>query len=296
MMIGNLVQNQFSAARNWPFGSAASFIVMALVLARGHALSPGEGPGPGRRPRRWAPGCRAGSSASRAGWSTSSCTLPILVLVVFSFNDSKFSVELGGFTLDWYHRLLERPDILRGLKASLIVGGAVHRDLGRAGHADGPGPGPAPVPRTDGARGLPLCPDRHAGDRGRDLAPHPLRAGRRCRSGLTTIIIAHVAFSISFVVIVVLARLEGMDQNLEEAAMILGRRRDHHLLEGDGAPAVAGHPVGRPAGLHHVVRRLRDHLVRVGVRAPRRCRSWSTGWCAGTSSRASTRSAPSSCW
>lgn len=32
MMIGNLVQNQFTAARNWPFGSAASFIVMALVL------------------------------------------------------------------------------------------------------------------------------------------------------------------------------------------------------------------------------------------------------------------------
>jgi spermidine/putrescine transport system permease protein len=32
MMVGNLVQNQFSAARNWPFGSAASFIVMALVL------------------------------------------------------------------------------------------------------------------------------------------------------------------------------------------------------------------------------------------------------------------------
>ena len=32
MMIGNLVQNQFSAARNWPFGSAASFIVMTLVL------------------------------------------------------------------------------------------------------------------------------------------------------------------------------------------------------------------------------------------------------------------------
>jgi spermidine/putrescine transport system permease protein len=33
IMIGNLVQNQFSSARNWPFGSAASFIVMALVLA-----------------------------------------------------------------------------------------------------------------------------------------------------------------------------------------------------------------------------------------------------------------------
>jgi spermidine/putrescine transport system permease protein len=33
LMIGNLVQNQFSAARNWPFGSAASFVLMALVLA-----------------------------------------------------------------------------------------------------------------------------------------------------------------------------------------------------------------------------------------------------------------------
>ena len=40
--------------------------------------------------------------------------------------------------------------------------------------------------------------------------------------GATTIIIAHVAFCISFVVIVVLARLEGMERNLEEAAMVLG--------------------------------------------------------------------------
>jgi spermidine/putrescine transport system permease protein len=32
ILIGNLVQNQFTAARNWPFGSAASFVLMALVL------------------------------------------------------------------------------------------------------------------------------------------------------------------------------------------------------------------------------------------------------------------------
>src|ERR671917_2502632 len=50
--------------------------------------------------------------------------LPILVLVVFSFNNSKFSVDWRGFTLQWYQRLLERPEILRGLKASLIVGTA----------------------------------------------------------------------------------------------------------------------------------------------------------------------------
>jgi spermidine/putrescine transport system permease protein len=50
LMIGNLVQNQFAAARNWPFGSAASFIVMALVLVavlvylRVKDRSPGEAP------------------------------------------------------------------------------------------------------------------------------------------------------------------------------------------------------------------------------------------------------------
>jgi spermidine/putrescine transport system permease protein len=40
--------------------------------------------------------------------------------------------------------------------------------------------------------------------------------------GLTTIIIAHVAFCVPFVVVVVVARLAGMDENLEEAAMTLG--------------------------------------------------------------------------
>ncbi|HSR16062.1 MAG TPA: ABC transporter permease [Gemmatimonadales bacterium] len=33
MLIGNLIQNQFTAARNWPFGSAASLVVMVTVLA-----------------------------------------------------------------------------------------------------------------------------------------------------------------------------------------------------------------------------------------------------------------------
>jgi spermidine/putrescine transport system permease protein len=48
LMIGNLVQNQFSAARNWPFGSAASFIVMALVLAAVMIYLRVKDPGPPR--------------------------------------------------------------------------------------------------------------------------------------------------------------------------------------------------------------------------------------------------------
>ena len=50
--------------------------------------------------------------------------LPILVLVAFSFNASKFSAEWRGFTLQWYRRLLERADVIHGLEISLIVASA----------------------------------------------------------------------------------------------------------------------------------------------------------------------------
>lgn len=147
--------------------------------------------------------------------------LPILVLVAFSFNASKFSASWVGFTFDWYYRLLERPDILRGLKASLIVGGvstvvsavlgtlvalalARHRFRGRTAFE---GFLYVPIVTPEIVVGISLL---------------ILFALVNIPLGLTTIVIAHVAFSLSFVVIVVLARLEGMDQNLEEAAMILG--------------------------------------------------------------------------
>jgi spermidine/putrescine transport system permease protein len=147
--------------------------------------------------------------------------LPILVLVAFSFNDSKFSVDWAGFTLDWYRRLLERPDILRGLKASLIVGSvstvisavlgtlialalARHRFRGRTAFE---GFLYVPIVTPEIVVGISLL---------------ILFALVKIPLGLTTITIAHVAFCLSFVVIVVLARLEGMDRTLEEAAMILG--------------------------------------------------------------------------
>ena len=147
--------------------------------------------------------------------------LPVLVLVVFSFNDSRFSVDWRGFTLQWYQRLLERPDILRGLKASLIVGA-----------------GATVISAVFGTLlALSLARQRFRGRRTLEgflyvpvVTPEIvtgislllLFALLKVPLGLATITIAHVAFCISFVVIVVLARIQGMDENLEEAAMILG--------------------------------------------------------------------------
>lgn len=147
--------------------------------------------------------------------------IPILVLVIFSFNSSRYSVEWTGFTWQWYVRLLERPDIMNGLKASVIVGLA------------------ATVLSAIFGTLIALALARHK-FRGRTLLEAflyvPLVTPEIVVGisllilfvlmgiplGLATITIAHVAFCISFVVVVVLARLQGLDQNLEEAAMTLG--------------------------------------------------------------------------
>jgi spermidine/putrescine transport system permease protein len=147
--------------------------------------------------------------------------LPILVLVAFSFNASKFSVEWTGFSLEWYRRLLERDDILHGLRASLIVGFAATIvstlmgtliALGLARH------------KFRGRRVLEallyvpiVTPEIVTG-----ISLLILYVLIGFPLGLATITNAHVAFCISFVVVVVLARVEGMDESLEEASMMLG--------------------------------------------------------------------------
>lgn len=47
--------------------------------------------------------------------------LPVLVLIIFSFNDSIISIKWAGFTFKWYEKLLASPEIWISLKVSLIV-------------------------------------------------------------------------------------------------------------------------------------------------------------------------------
>ena len=147
--------------------------------------------------------------------------LPVLVLVVFSFNASRYSVSWSGFTLDWYRRLAERGDLLRGLETSLIVGFiatvvatvfgtllalALARRRFRGRRA------------LEGLLFLPIVtPEIVAG-----ISLLVLFVTAGVPLGIGTISIAHIAFNIGFVAIVVRARLEGMDQSLEEAALMLG--------------------------------------------------------------------------
>jgi spermidine/putrescine transport system permease protein len=147
--------------------------------------------------------------------------IPILVLVIFSFNASKFSVDWVGFTWDWYLRLLERDDILNGLKVSMIVGissmvlSALFGTLIALALARYKFRGRTAL---EAFLYVPLVtPEIVVG-----ISLLILFVLIGFPLGILTITIAHVAFCISFVVVVVLARLQGMDQNLEEAALTLG--------------------------------------------------------------------------
>ena len=146
---------------------------------------------------------------------------PLVALVVFSFNDSKFSATWTGFTLEWYRRLLDRDDILEGLRRSLVVGfvaTAISTVLGTLIALALARPRFRGRGTVESLLYLPLVTPEII--MGISLLSLFVLVGFPL--GLVSVTVAHVAFSISFVTVVVGARLRGMDQHLEEAAMMLG--------------------------------------------------------------------------
>ena len=146
---------------------------------------------------------------------------PVIVLVVFSFNRSRLSAHWLGVTGEWYATLWRDQQIFGSLVNSLVVAAAVtlacvvfgtmaalvfarSRLRGRA--------------LLDGIVYLPL------------VIPEIVIAVAiviffsllSLQLSLWTVIIAHITFCISYVIIVVGARLAGMDRSIEEAALDLG--------------------------------------------------------------------------
>lgn len=144
--------------------------------------------------------------------------VPLVIVVVYSFNDSRLNAEWVGFTLDWYRKLAENDEMIAAAGNSLLIalvaslvstvlgtmaGVAMHRYRMRV----------LPV--------LVLTP----------IAIPEILMGvalliffvmLNFTLGLVSVAIAHIAFCIGFVAIVVRARLAGMDESLVEAARDCG--------------------------------------------------------------------------
>ncbi len=152
--------------------------------------------------------------------------LPILVLVVFSFNGGRRVGIWGGFSARWYGSVLQNPEVLSALKNSLIIASistVVSTALGTAAALA------IDRYRFRGRRGLDgllylpiIIPDVTMAVMmllffARAFALVDL-VGPRIQLGLGSIALSHIAFNISFVAVVVRARLGQLDSSLEEAA------------------------------------------------------------------------------
>ena len=148
---------------------------------------------------------------------------PIGVMILFGFNDtqSRFNQTFQGFTLKWYGRLFEIPALTEALVNSLIIaiassllscviGTLVGVALGRYRF------------RGDGTTNFIMFATISSPElvTGAALLSFFVSAGMGL--GMVTILISHVMFSISFVAVVVRARVLTLDPFIEEAARDLG--------------------------------------------------------------------------
>ena len=152
---------------------------------------------------------------------------PIVVLVVFSFNRARRGSRWTGFTLDWYARLLEDRELREAAANSLVVAAAATLAstifgtmaalaLSRYQFRSRLGSGASAV--TRGLLYLPVIVPEIV------LAVSLLTLFRMFGVLLSmgTVILAHVVFCVSYVTVVVKARLAALDPSLEEAALDLG--------------------------------------------------------------------------
>ena len=153
--------------------------------------------------------------------------LPLALVMIYSFNDSRLVTVWGGFSTKWWSALLANEAMLQAAWLSLriafvsataaaLIGLAAGYALARAppfpGRSLFGGMVIAPMVMPEVVMGISMLLLFVGAER---LFGGPDR-------GFLTIAIAHATFSIAFVAIVVQARLADFDRSLEEAAMDLG--------------------------------------------------------------------------
>jgi spermidine/putrescine transport system permease protein len=169
------------------------------------------------RPPRW-PGTLL---AAHTGLVYLFLYLPIGVLAAFSFNRARQTAAWEGFTLAWYGQLLSDERLLGALRNSLIVAALATALATVIGTMAALALHRRDLPGRQATRGLLLLPV---------ILPEvvlgaallTLFGAVRFRLSLLTVLVAHVVFSISYVAVVVRARLAGLDPALAEAARDLG--------------------------------------------------------------------------
>jgi spermidine/putrescine transport system permease protein len=147
--------------------------------------------------------------------------VPILILAIYSFNESRFSATWSGFSLKWYASLIQDTRLLSALRDTLFVGffavaiSAILGTMMAVGLAKYGFPGKG---LYRGMAYLPLIiPDIAIA-----VATLVFLVSVGINRSIWTIIAAHIVFCLAYIAVVVSTRLSGLNPHLEEAALDLG--------------------------------------------------------------------------
>lgn len=146
--------------------------------------------------------------------------LPIVVLIILSFNDSKTRVQWGGFTLKWYKNLFSDSTIMAAFGTTVLISlasalfatllgtlAALGIDaMKKRSQAIMIGATNIPLLNADIVTGISMM----------------LLFVRFTRLGMNTVLIAHITFNIPYVILNVLPRLKQSSRTTYEAALDLG--------------------------------------------------------------------------
>lgn len=147
--------------------------------------------------------------------------LPLLILAAFSFNESRFTVW-QGFSLNWYRAAFQNQQLTEAAWNSLIIAVFATVVSTIIGTLCAYGFWKRSSPLLAGSLYMSLVtPEIVSGISLLAFFQWTFRF-LRVQLGMHTVILAHVSFSIAYVVIVVMARLRTVDAQLEEAALDLG--------------------------------------------------------------------------
>lgn len=147
--------------------------------------------------------------------------LPILVLIVFSFDDSRLAVRWTGFTLKWYQQLFQEGTLISAFQNSLLVAIVSVAVAAIMGTMAAVGISRLHFPGMDIYRALLMLPIIIP-EIAMAVAALTLFLAMGLSLSLATIIVSHIVFCVAYVTLTVMGRMEGMDPKLEEAAQDLG--------------------------------------------------------------------------
>lgn len=146
---------------------------------------------------------------------------PIIVLIIFSFNDSKSRAHWGGFTLKWYYELLQDPNIKKALFytitvallssiISTVIGTVAAIGIHNMNHwkkALVMNISYLPILNPDIVTGISLM---------------ILFIFASIKLGFLTMLLSHITFNIPYVILSVMPKLKQLNKHLYEAALDLG--------------------------------------------------------------------------